>query len=158
LCSVHWSTSCRRRSRRVDRSSRTGTSCGPVGPSVHCECDDGPGSKGREWWRCQTFVVGFGQIMLPSKTFYVLRSRSYGQWGRPILSFTVAGLDVQKCHGGSFSEPSRWHRERLAVIFGRLTQTQPAPAAVPRTLRPGLSFSSAAVLRHPDHMRCGPDG
>jgi len=49
-----------------------------------------PGSKGREWWRCQTFVVGFGQMMLPSKTFYVLRFRSYGQLGRPILSFTVA--------------------------------------------------------------------
>ena len=63
-------------------------------PSAHLyivECDDGPGSKGgREWWRCQTFVVDFGQIMLPSKTFYVLRFRSYGQLGRPILSFTVA--------------------------------------------------------------------
>src|SRR6266487_3790329 len=77
------------------------------------------------------------KFMLPSKTFYVLRSRSHGRRG----SFAVAGLDVQKCHGGSFSEPSRWHRKRLAIIFGRLTQTQPAPAAVPRTLRPGLSFS-----------------
>jgi hypothetical protein len=30
------------------------------------------GSKSREWWRCQTFVVGFGQIMLPTErsTFY----------------------------------------------------------------------------------------
>jgi len=42
----------------------------PAEPSAHLyivsvmmgECDDGPGSKRREWWRCQTFVVGFGQI------------------------------------------------------------------------------------------------